>query len=251
MHHNAILGRGALTVLAWNCTRQAHRLRQGWSGRACLTGPYRFPLSCSMDVCPVGTGAAPLSCRTRTQAPHDRHSGHRACGRMELPAALPEAASWRRFRLGPRVALAYLVPEPAHWPILLLWKPTWGLLFRDGVAAEHCNRFKLGRSLDKAFSYGCNTLFSEVALAVCQQEGLRRRSPVWPPPVFPSRGPMCLRQTPKRARLPLSQGPRVFCVVALRQKAVAAPRSLDGDDLGVVGLLHRPTPHETPVGTST
>jgi len=46
MHHNAILGRGALTVLAWNCTRQAHRLRQGWSGRACLTGPYRFPLSC-------------------------------------------------------------------------------------------------------------------------------------------------------------------------------------------------------------
>ena len=45
-----------------------------------------------------------------------------------------------------------------------------GLLFRDGVSAEHFNRFKLGRSLDKAFSYGCDTLFSEVALAVCQQE---------------------------------------------------------------------------------
>ncbi|HSX81203.1 MAG TPA: IS1634 family transposase [Candidatus Saccharimonadia bacterium] len=45
-----------------------------------------------------------------------------------------------------------------------------GLLFRDGVSAEHCNRFKLGRSLDKTFSYGCDTLFSEVALAVCQQE---------------------------------------------------------------------------------
>jgi transposase len=45
-----------------------------------------------------------------------------------------------------------------------------GLLLRDGVSAEHFNRFKLGRSLDKAFSYGCDTLFSEVALAVCQQE---------------------------------------------------------------------------------
>ena len=29
-----------------------------------------------------------------------------------------------------------------------------GLLFRDGVSAEHFNRFKLGRSLDKTFSYG-------------------------------------------------------------------------------------------------
>jgi len=47
-----------------------------------------------------------------------------------------------------------------------------GLLFRDGVSAEHFNRFKLGRSLDKTFSYGCDTLFSEVALAVCQQEGI-------------------------------------------------------------------------------
>jgi transposase len=46
------------------------------------------------------------------------------------------------------------------------------LLFRDGVAAEHFNRFKLGRSLDKVFTYGCDTLFSEVALAVCQQEGI-------------------------------------------------------------------------------
>jgi transposase len=45
-----------------------------------------------------------------------------------------------------------------------------GLLFRDGVSAEHFNRFKLGRSLDKTFSYGCDTLFSEVALAVCQPE---------------------------------------------------------------------------------
>src|SRR5712664_4191201 len=46
------------------------------------------------------------------------------------------------------------------------------LLFREGVSAEHCNRFKLGRSLDKGFAYGCDTLFSEIALAVCQQEGV-------------------------------------------------------------------------------
>ena len=47
-----------------------------------------------------------------------------------------------------------------------------GLLFRDGVSAEPFNRFKLGRSLDKAFAYGCDTLFSEIALAVCRQEGI-------------------------------------------------------------------------------
>ena len=46
------------------------------------------------------------------------------------------------------------------------------LLFRAGVSAEHFNRCKLGRSLDKGFAYGCDTLFSEVALAVCQQAGV-------------------------------------------------------------------------------
>jgi transposase len=46
------------------------------------------------------------------------------------------------------------------------------LLLREGVSADHFNRFKLGRSLDKVFTYGCDTLFSEVALAVCKQEGI-------------------------------------------------------------------------------
>jgi transposase len=46
------------------------------------------------------------------------------------------------------------------------------LLFRAGVSAEHCNRFKLGRSLDQGFASGWDTLCSEVALAVCQQEGV-------------------------------------------------------------------------------
>jgi transposase len=49
------------------------------------------------------------------------------------------------------------------------------LLFRDGVSAEHFNRFKLGRSLDKVHAYGCDVLFSEVALAVCKQEGIALR----------------------------------------------------------------------------
>ncbi len=49
------------------------------------------------------------------------------------------------------------------------------LLFRDGVSADSFNRFKLGRSLDKAFSYGCDMLFSEIALSVCQQEDIDLR----------------------------------------------------------------------------
>ncbi len=46
------------------------------------------------------------------------------------------------------------------------------LLCRDGVAAAHCNRCTLGRSLDKVFTYGGDTLCSEVALAGGQQEGI-------------------------------------------------------------------------------
>jgi transposase len=49
------------------------------------------------------------------------------------------------------------------------------LLFREGVRAEMFNRFKLGRTLDEAYSYGCDLLFSELALAVCLQEGIDAR----------------------------------------------------------------------------
>ncbi len=48
-------------------------------------------------------------------------------------------------------------------------------LFRDGVTADHFNRFKLGRSLDKIFGYGCDMFFSEIALAVCQHEKIDLR----------------------------------------------------------------------------
>lgn len=50
-----------------------------------------------------------------------------------------------------------------------------GVLVREGVRADMFNRFKLGRSLDKVFSYGCDLLFSEIALGVCQKEGIDLR----------------------------------------------------------------------------
>jgi transposase len=43
------------------------------------------------------------------------------------------------------------------------------------VKAEFFNRFKLGRSLDKVFDYGCDLLFSELAAEVCEQEGIDLR----------------------------------------------------------------------------
>src|SRR5215470_15556041 len=49
------------------------------------------------------------------------------------------------------------------------------LLFRAGVRAEMFNRFKLGRTLDEVQAYGCDLLFSEVALAVCTQENIVQR----------------------------------------------------------------------------
>ena len=49
------------------------------------------------------------------------------------------------------------------------------LLFREGVRAEMFNRFKLGRTLDKVHTYGCDLLFNEMALAVCAHEGLDMR----------------------------------------------------------------------------
>ena len=49
------------------------------------------------------------------------------------------------------------------------------LLFRGGVHAEMFNRFKLGRTLDEVSAYGCDLLFSELAVAVCTQEGIDLR----------------------------------------------------------------------------
>jgi len=49
------------------------------------------------------------------------------------------------------------------------------LLFRPGVRADMFNRFKLGRTLDDVHGYGCDLLFSELALAVCAQERIEQR----------------------------------------------------------------------------
>ena len=49
------------------------------------------------------------------------------------------------------------------------------LLFREGVEAEMFNRFKLGRTLEEVSTYGCDGLLSELALAVCRQEGIDGR----------------------------------------------------------------------------
>lgn len=49
------------------------------------------------------------------------------------------------------------------------------LLFREGVHADLFNRFKLGRTLDELYTYGCDLLFSELALAICAQEGIDLR----------------------------------------------------------------------------
>lgn len=49
------------------------------------------------------------------------------------------------------------------------------LLFREGIRAEMCNRFKLGRTLDEVHTYGCDLLCNELALAVCIQAGMEQR----------------------------------------------------------------------------
>jgi transposase len=49
------------------------------------------------------------------------------------------------------------------------------LLLREGIRAEMFNRFKLGRTLDEVYTYGCDLLFSELAVAVCVQEGIEQR----------------------------------------------------------------------------
>jgi transposase len=51
------------------------------------------------------------------------------------------------------------------------------LLFRPGVRAEMFKRFKLGRTLDEVQAYGCDLLFSELALASCTQERIEQRFP--------------------------------------------------------------------------
>ena len=49
------------------------------------------------------------------------------------------------------------------------------LFFSKDVEPKDFNRFKLGRSLDDVSTYGCDLLFSEIALAVCKKESIDMR----------------------------------------------------------------------------
>lgn len=49
------------------------------------------------------------------------------------------------------------------------------LLFREGIHADLFNRFKLGRTLEEVSTYGCDGLFSELALEICNREGIDGR----------------------------------------------------------------------------
>lgn len=48
------------------------------------------------------------------------------------------------------------------------------VLFGENVKAEDFNRHRLGRCLDEIYSYGCDTLFTELAGHICQQENINQ-----------------------------------------------------------------------------
>lgn len=50
-----------------------------------------------------------------------------------------------------------------------------GRLFREGIRADHFNRFKLGRALDDCYNYGCDQLFAELSMKICHNEGIDMR----------------------------------------------------------------------------
>ena len=45
-------------------------------------------------------------------------------------------------------------------------------LFREGVNASHFNRYKLGRTLDQCYDFGCEGLFSLVSHQACEIEAV-------------------------------------------------------------------------------
>lgn len=65
--------------------------------------------------------------------------------------------------------------RPLTFPPQFFVNKPLDLLFREGVRAEMFNRFKLGRTLDEAYAYGCDLLLSELSLAVCCQERIDTR----------------------------------------------------------------------------
>src|SRR5215475_4828294 len=85
-------------------------------------------------------------------------------------------------RITPGEAVAGMILKGlgvAHRPVALtpqfFANTPLDLLFRHGIDAKMCNRFKLGRTLDDASAYGCALLLQELALAICAPEGLELR----------------------------------------------------------------------------
>ncbi len=68
-----------------------------------------------------------------------------------------------------------LATRPWSLPPQFFTNKPLDLLFREGVRAAMFNRFQLGRTLDEVYAYGCALLLSELALAVCAQEGMDDR----------------------------------------------------------------------------
>ena len=64
----------------------------------------------------------------------------------------------------------------AHRPMSLtpqlFANPPLDLLVHEGVRAEMFNRFQRGRTLDAVHAYGGDLVWSDLALAVCAQEGI-------------------------------------------------------------------------------
>jgi uncharacterized protein DUF4277 len=65
--------------------------------------------------------------------------------------------------------------RPVSWTPPFVASTPLELWWHDGVRAERCNRFTLGRTLDEASADGCDLRLHERALGVCAREGLDRR----------------------------------------------------------------------------
>jgi len=50
------------------------------------------------------------------------------------------------------------------------------LLIRPGIKKDQLNRHKIGRTLDRIASYGCETFFNEIALKICVAEKIDLRT---------------------------------------------------------------------------
>src|SRR2546430_17546256 len=72
------------------------------------------------------------------------------------------------------IGLGFVIRSFSLTPPFFSNKPL-DFLFREGICAEMFHRFQLGRRLEEVHAYGCDRLLSEIAVAVCAQEGIDLR----------------------------------------------------------------------------